>query len=208
MQIRALATAVNSSPEQLASFKSIQDPGDRAFRDPSRASLVRVGLIQDAETRWGSTYDMLERALEMKITIRKWLNLDTNRRRYSMLCLRDEEWAQVDSLLQILAPFSELTTAIGTTLDVSVHEMFRLYNWLFEQLESAERKWKGQTRRVKYAEELVYAIAAARENLSEYYGRTDGDTEAFYSLASILNPTNKLTLYKVCTWLVRLFNLY
>lgn len=133
----------------------------------------------------------------MKSAIRKWLNLDANKGRYGMLHLKDEEWAQVDSLLQILAPFSQLTAAIGTTLDVSVHEMFRLYNWLFEQLESAERKWKSQARRVKYADELVQAISSAREKLSEYYGKTEGETGTFYNLASVLNPTNKLTLYKV-----------
>ncbi|KAL2005531.1 hypothetical protein VTN00DRAFT_2742 [Thermoascus crustaceus] len=139
---------------------------------------------------------MLERAWEMKSAIRKWLNLDANKTRYGMLHLKDEEWVQVDSLLQILAPFSQLTTAIGTTLDISVHEMFRLYNWLFDQLESAEKKWKGQARSMKYAYELVQAIAAACEKLSEYYGKTEGDTGTFYNLASILNPTNKLTLYK------------
>jgi hypothetical protein len=143
---------------------------------------------------------MLERAWEMKSAIRKWLNLEANKGRYGMLHLKDEEWTQVDTLLQILAPFSQLTTAIGTTLDVSVHEMFRLYNWLFEQLEDAGKEWKSKARRVKYAEELVHAIEAAREKLSEYYGKTDGDTGTFYNLASILNPTNKLTLYKVCHW--------
>jgi hypothetical protein len=104
-KIRALSIAVNSSPQQLEAFKSIQDPDDRAFRDPKKSSSIRVGLIQDVKTRWGSVYNMLERAWEMKIAIHKWINLDMNRYRYSVLQLKEEEWTLVDDLLNILQPF-------------------------------------------------------------------------------------------------------
>ena len=63
---------------------------------------------------------MLERAWEMKVAIRKWLNLDVNKRRYAVLVMKDEEWGLVDDLLKILQPFSRITTAIGTTLDVQL----------------------------------------------------------------------------------------
>jgi hypothetical protein len=197
LQIRALAIAVNSSPQQLAAFKAIQDPDDRAFRDSKASSSIRVGLIQDVKTRWGSAYDMLERAWEMKTAIRKWLNLSMNKQRYMVLQLKEEEWDLVDDLLKILQPFSRITTAIGTTLEASVHQMFQLYNWLFEQLESAQRIWKAKARHSKYAEELVQAIQAACEKLAEYYGKTEGDTGTFYNLAAILNPSTKLSLYEV-----------
>ena len=45
-KIRALSIAVNSSPQQLEAFKSIQDPDDRAFRDPKKSSSIRVGFHQ------------------------------------------------------------------------------------------------------------------------------------------------------------------
>jgi hypothetical protein len=51
---------------------------------------------------------MLERAWEMKAAIRKWLNLDVNRRRYAVLVMEDEEWGLVDDLLKILQPLSSL----------------------------------------------------------------------------------------------------
>jgi hypothetical protein len=196
-KIRALSVAVNSSPQQLEAFKSIQDPDDRAFRDPKKSSSIRVGLIQDVKTRWGSVYNMLERAWEMKIAIHKWINLDMNRFRYSVLQLKEEEWTLVDDLLNILQPFSIITSAIGTTLEVSVHQMFQLYNWLFEQLEKVGDIWRARAHRSKHAEELVRAIDAAREKLAEYYGKTDGVTGTFYNLATILNPSTKLSLYEV-----------
>jgi hypothetical protein len=54
---------------------------------------------------------------------RKWLNLDVNKRCYAVLVMKDEEWGLVDDLLKI-QPFSlisVITTAIGTTLVVSIH---------------------------------------------------------------------------------------
>jgi len=140
---------------------------------------------------------MLERAWEMKAAIRKWLNLDVNRRRYAVLVMKDEEWGLVDDLLKILQPFSLITTAIGTTLDVSIHQIFQLYNWLFEQLEVAKETWKTKARNSKYADELLRAIEAAHNKLAEYYGKTDGDSGTFYNLAAILNPSTKLSLYEV-----------
>ena len=140
---------------------------------------------------------MLERAWEMKAAIRKWLNLDVNRRRYAVLVMKDEEWGLVDDLLKILQPFSLITTAIGTTLDVSIHQIFQLYNWLFEQLEAAKETWKTKARNSKYADELLRAIEAAHNKLAEYYGKTDGDSGTFYNLDAILNPSTKLSLYEV-----------
>ena len=147
---------------------------------------------------------MLERAWEMKAAIRKWLNLDVNRRRYAVLVMKDEEWGLVDDLLKILQPFSLITTAIGTTLDVSIHQIFQLYNWLFEQLEVAKETWKTKARNSKYADELLRAIEAAHNKLAEYYGKTDGDSGTFYNLGAILNPSTKLSLYEVSIF-VRLY---
>lgn len=41
----------------------------------------------------------------MKIAIHKWVNLDMNRYRNSILRLKEEEWTLVDDLLNILQPF-------------------------------------------------------------------------------------------------------
>jgi hypothetical protein len=68
---------------------------------------------------------------EIKVVIRKWLNLDVNKRRYAVLVMKDEEWGLVDDLLKILQPFSlisVITTAIGTTLDVTIPRIFQLYD--------------------------------------------------------------------------------
>jgi hypothetical protein len=144
---------------------------------------------------------------EIKVAIRKWLNLDVNKRRYAVLVMKDEEWGLVDDLLKILQPFyliSVITTAIGTTLDVTIPRIFQLYNWLFKQLETAKETLKTQARNSKYADKLLQAIEAAHDKLAEYYGKTEGETGTFYNLGAVLNPSMKLSLYEVSIF----FHLY
>lgn len=193
---------MHSSSQQECLFKEIQDPDDREYRNPEHAlkrrnHKTRVTLIQDVVTRWGSSYNMLERSWEMKMAIRKWLQADTNKQKYVMLQMKDEEWKQVEALLDVLKPFEQLTQAIGTTLGVSVHEVFRLYNWLFDQIESSIKHWKAQIPHCLYAEELVRALRAARNKLDYYYAKTDNERGVFYNLATLLDPLKKQSLYEV-----------
>jgi hypothetical protein len=138
---------------------------------------------------------MLERIWELQKAVIEWVK--KNRAAYAVLQLNEEEWGHIDVLLELLKPFSQLTFAISTSLDVSVHEVFRLYNWLFEQLEHAKKEWEAKTD-VSYRGELIKAITAARDKLDEYYSRTDGDHGTFYNLGTVLDPTRKLQYYEVC----------
>jgi hypothetical protein len=140
---------------------------------------------------------MLERAWEMKVAVRKWLQTDTNKQKFTMLQMKDEEWKQVEALLEVLKPFEQLTQAIGSTLAVTVHEVFRLYNWLFDQIETSIKHWKAQIPHCPYAAELVRALRAARNKLDCYYAKTDKERGAFYNLATLLDPLKKQSLYEV-----------
>jgi hypothetical protein len=57
-----------------------QNPDDREFfqSDSSNHPSGKVRLIQDMKVRWGSSYEMLERAWELKKTIRKWIKAENN----------------------------------------------------------------------------------------------------------------------------------
>jgi hypothetical protein len=64
-----------------------------------------------------------------------------------------------------------------------------LYNWLFEQLETAKEASKTEARN-----ELLRAIEAAHDKLIMCYSKKiEGDTGTFYSLGAILNPSTKLS---------------
>jgi hypothetical protein len=70
--------------------------------------------------------------------------------------LSDEEWRQVDYLVEILFPFCVWTNLVGRTREgPTIHDSFKIYNILFDHLESQipklrpKRKspWKVQLRK-------------------------------------------------------------
>lgn len=53
------------------------------------------------------------------------------------LALNPEEWCQIDYLLWIIQPFFQFTTVLSKTKDVTVHNVFSIYNKLFDHLEKS-----------------------------------------------------------------------
>jgi hypothetical protein len=140
---------------------------------------------------------MFERAWELKKAIRKWIKADGNDR-FKNLYIQDSEWKKVTNILSCLQPFSKLITAISTTLQVSIHSVFRLFNWLFDEIEKIEKNLKKKKGKEKTeAAELLEALNAAKEKLMIYYGKTSGIYGRFFNLATILDPSLRKELYQV-----------
>ena len=62
---------------------------------------------------------MLKRAWELRDVI---LSLPDISKEYATLMMAEEEWKMVDILLNVLQPFNDVTTAISTSLEPSIHE--------------------------------------------------------------------------------------
>jgi hypothetical protein len=56
------------------------------------------------------------------------------------LKMTSDEWRQVDYLLCITQPFFKFTTALSMTKDITIHNVFRIYNQLFTHLEGSIRQ--------------------------------------------------------------------
>jgi len=81
-------------------FKTYQI--NNGIKDPKK-------LIQDVQTRWNSTYYMIDRFVEMQTSIRGTLGLLDN----APDTLRPEDWTILQDLIKILKPFEEATKAIS-----------------------------------------------------------------------------------------------
>lgn len=81
-------------------FKTYQI--NNGIKDPKK-------LIQDVQTRWNSTYYMIDRFVEMQTSIRGTLGLLDN----APDTLRPEDWTILQDLIKILKPFVEATKAIS-----------------------------------------------------------------------------------------------
>lgn len=118
---------------------------------------------------------------------------------YLQFKLEKEEWHQIDYLLSITEPFFKFTTALSKTKDITIHQIFGIYNKLFGHLEASEKQLGRK--KVLWKKRMLTALIAARNKLSEYYTATD--TERFgdiYAMATILAPSKKLRFFTTKDW--------
>jgi hypothetical protein len=197
LKIRSLVTAINSSPQRVQQFMDLQNPDDRELFSSSSHSSQKVRLVQDVTTRWESSYEMVKTAWELKKTIRRWL-IAYGQERFGNLSIQDSEWKKIEDILRILEPFAILTSLIGTTLQVSVHSVFRSFNWLFDRI--GDITGELEAKKGEATIELLEALNVAKKRLQIYYGKNSGIYGRFFNLATILDPSIRLELYNDPSW--------
>jgi hypothetical protein len=114
------------------------------------------------------------------------------------LKLNHEEWRQIDYLLWITQPFFKFTTALSKTKDVTIHSVFSIYNKLFDHLEASI--WQLQRKKVPWKRVMLSALYAAKEKLSDYYGKTDEVPSDLYAIGTIIAPQHKLHFFSGKDW--------
>ena len=73
--------------------------------------IAEKKLIQDCETRWNSTFHMLEHLLEMRWPVSAVLSCDrVTKRSDRYLDLKSEQWTLAEELVKALKPFEVATT--------------------------------------------------------------------------------------------------
>jgi ribosomal protein S15P/S13E len=118
---------------------------------------------------------------------------------YIQFKLDQEEWRQVEYLLLITKPFFDFTNVLSKTRDVIVHNVFSIYNRLFNHLDSAEKKLKRKG--VPWKKRMLQALRAAKKKLSKYYTATDNEAYGtVYAIATILCPSKKLRYFDNADW--------
>lgn len=180
--MRDLAIYVNASAQRRHRFMEIQTRS---------RPLV---LIQDVQTRWNSTFNMLVRAQFLRVDITQFIEGESK-----IQNLSSEEWKHVDYLIEILYPFCVYTNAIGRILNgPTCQEVFRIYHKLFNHLDDQIEKLRRK--RVLWKTELHAALTKGRTKLSIYYERTQGNLGNIYGVATILAPEYKLKLFEEEEW--------
>ncbi|KAF9355563.1 hypothetical protein BGX26_006410, partial [Mortierella sp. AD094] len=122
-KLRKGIVSIRRSPPRLEKFKELTTSADR-----------KQGLcpLIDVCTRWGSTYAMIERALECKDVYCSVL-LDDD---LSDLILEEVEWRRLTSLRDILQKFDELTTKVcASKTYVTITMTVVVYNSLMRTIE-------------------------------------------------------------------------
>ncbi|TFY74982.1 hypothetical protein EWM64_g9031 [Hericium alpestre] len=145
-------------------------------------------MPQDVSTRWNSTYDMLEFALEYKCAVRAVVG--NTRLSLDKYKLTAQEWSiaqQLQDLLHILKDattfFSRGTPNLATVIPAMDHIDF----WLTTDACDS-----------KYHLAIWASLNVAKCTLNCYYTMTD--LSEVYRIAMVLHPRHKLTYFKNAKW--------
>lgn len=155
------------------------------------------GLIQDVQTRWNSTYGMLERAYEMREYIDTWL-LESEMK-FRVLRLTSQEWQQVKHIIELLQPFQLITESLSSTCEPSIHKAWTVYNVMHAHLEAQARSLVNGISR-SWTNQLKGGIHEAKNKLAEYYGATADKGGLYFNIGICLNPCSKLDFYCVSVY--------
>jgi hypothetical protein len=120
--------------------------------------------------------------------------------------LSDEEWELVRYLVFLLYPYYTWTEKLSKMSGPTIHKSWVVYTALFEHLKQAEGRLlkKKEVWKVLLADSVV----AAHRKLSQYYSNTDGPRGQIYNLATVLDPTQRLTIYQSKNFKLRLYQQY
>jgi hypothetical protein len=114
---------------------------------------------------------------------------------YPQFKLKSEEWRHVDYLLCITQPFHRWTTAISKIEDITIYQIFRIYNKLFDHFDFSISQLKRK--RVTWKTTMREALEAGREKLSDYYRQTENVHENPFAVGTILH---KLQFFSKSEW--------
>lgn len=109
-----------------------------------------------------------------------------------------DEWRQVDYLLSITYPFFKFTSSLSATTDVTIHNVFGIYNALFTHVDKANAQLARK--KVGWKKVMKLALEHGRDKLTEYYGKTDDIPNDLYAIGTILGPRNKLEFFLTPEW--------
>ena len=115
-----------------------------------------------------------------------------------MLCLDDIEWKQVEYLIELSLPYCQLGNAITKTKDVTIHNVFPIYDRLSNHLDNSIKKLKWKQEPWKWS--IIQALEAAKQKLHKYYSKMNDSLGDIYIARMILDPELKLLAFTGITW--------
>lgn len=171
----------------------VRDPEFRSFctRNDLRPIIPRI----DGETRWGSSFEMIQQAAYLRKAIREFLSTKKEKD-VAHMQMTEIEWKVVETLLVILEPFYHCTLVIQSSKRPTLQTTYYFYNYLFNKLDDM-RESLAQNRS-KWKQELATSVELMHAKLALYYSRTSGPTA--YAESILLTPNMKKKFFLTDEW--------
>ncbi|CAB4478569.1 unnamed protein product [Rhizophagus irregularis] len=176
--------------------------------------------ILDVPTRWNSTFDMIKRALQLKVALEYIVFHDKDLKKYTF---SEEKWAIFEQIKNFLEIFKEVTVIMSGSHYPTLSLTVPLYNILIDHVEDVigndkeddddedddeENEENNEENNgendddEKWNQIVKKAAKKCKVKLLEYYNKTN-DT---YLISTILDPRLKLKYYKDHNWEETLVN--
>ena len=101
-----------------------------------------LNVVQDASTRWNSTFYMLERLVKLRVSLTAVLCDEqiTPKRDDRDMLLRDTEWSLAEHLIDLLGPFEIATTAVNAQRYVTMSLQLPIAAQLFMEVSASDAR--------------------------------------------------------------------
>jgi hypothetical protein len=109
--------------------------------------------------------------------------------------LTSTEWKQLQYLIDIVRPFSFLTSTIGQTKEPTICHAFSIYNQLFNHLVYLHKILTQKQVKYAWVSSLIPGINAAFQKLKHYYEKTYTNLGSVYTFSTILVPEHKIKVF-------------
>ncbi|CAB4428634.1 unnamed protein product [Rhizophagus irregularis] len=141
--------------------------------------------ILDVPTRWNSTYDMVKRALDLKVVFDKII-LASEFSDLNNIKLSQSDWTSLENIAAFLRCFAKLSTEMCASTYPTISAVYPMYNLLMGHAEKKMNKDKTPNN-------IALAANAAWNKLYEYYNKASEET---HYIATILDPRWKIKYFK------------
>ena len=99
---------------------------------------------------------------------------------YKNLCMSDDEWHYIKTLVDILHPFASLIQSLSRYDESIINLAFPFYNIMFNHLEDSIDRFEDD-------DLLSDVLTKACSKLQHYYSKTENKYGFYYNLGTILD---------------------
>ena len=146
--------------------------------------------VCDVKTRWNSTMEMLNWAIDYKKPISLTCSIENSLKEFN---ISDNEWSNLEKLLKYLKPFKTLTDLFSGEKYPTISTVVIGINLLLDKIDC----WiTTLNENVIFDNKIKDCLIAARNKILKHYNRTNW----MYCVSLISDPRHKLETFDRTSW--------